>query len=161
MSRKNKATLSPNTEKKSEKFTHGDLLRRALTWVFNDDMFADVRLHGIIKWKPKQLVILAVLWEWSGKSTLHSRTAECCEVELDWSLVGLWIIQLFPVKEQIKIDRPPEHSSVSLSLVIIQDTMDMSHETALNGSVLSRQWIDAVQDDYVRSSSKTAPCSPW
>ena len=53
MSRKNKATLSPNTENKSEKFTHGDLLRRALTWVFNDDMFADVRLHGIIKWKPK------------------------------------------------------------------------------------------------------------
>ena len=81
-------------------------------------------------------------------------------MELDWSLVGLWIIQLFPVKEQIKIDRPPEHSSVSLSLVIIQDTMDMSHETALNGSVLSRQWIDAVQDDYVRSSSKTARYKP-
>ena len=56
--------------KKSEKFTHGDLLRRAFTWVFNDDMFADVRLHGTIKWKPKQLVILAVLWVWSGKSTL-------------------------------------------------------------------------------------------
>ena len=70
MSRKNKATLSPNAEKKSEKFTHGDLLRRALTWVFNDDMFADMRLHGNIKWKPKQLVILAVLWVWSGKSTL-------------------------------------------------------------------------------------------
>ena len=96
MSRKNKATLSPNTEKKSEKFTHGDLLRRAFPWAFNDDMFADVRLHSTIKWKPKQLVILAVLWVWSGKSTLHSRTAECCEVELDWSLVGLWIIQLVP-----------------------------------------------------------------
>ena len=70
MSRKNKATVSSNTEKKSQKFTHGDLLRRALTWVFNDDMFADISLHGNIKWKPKQLVILAVLWVWSGRSTL-------------------------------------------------------------------------------------------
>ena len=70
MSRKNKATVSSNTEKKSQKFTHGDLLRRALTWVFNDDMLADISLHGNIKWKPKQLVILAVLWVWSGRSTL-------------------------------------------------------------------------------------------
>ena len=441
MSRKTKATLSPNAEKKSEKFTHGDLLRRALTWVFNDDMFADVRLHGNIKWKPKQLVILAVLWVWSGRSTLtrafdharrlsramfgwvavttyqgltgalkkwsakllpctqtrlqklmeevgkehwqvglwvalaidgsrvstprtqsnekafaaknygkgkkarsrknwknkqqrskklsapvkpqmwitliwhmrlrmpwtwktgastsserqhlmdmlktetfpentlfcgdagfvgyefwnailndghhflvrvganvrllknfgyarerngivcvwpdaamrrhqpplvlrliqiknergtmslvtsvlsprklsnaqigklyamrwgielqfrsfkqtfgrstlHSRTAECCDVELDWSLVGLWIVQLFAVKEQIKIDRPPENSSVSLSLAIIQDTMDMCHETALNGSILRRQLSEAVQDDYVRKSSKAARYKP-
>ena len=54
-------------------------------------------------------------------------------MELDWSLVGLWIIQLFAVKEPIRIDRPPENSSVSLSLSIIQDTMDMCHETALDG----------------------------
>jgi prepilin-type N-terminal cleavage/methylation domain-containing protein len=40
------------------------------TECLNNDMFADVRLHGNIKWKPKQLVILAVLWVWSGKSTL-------------------------------------------------------------------------------------------
>ena len=62
--------MSPNAEKNSEKFTHGDLLRRALTWVFNDDVFADVRPHGNINWTPKHLVILAVLWVWSGKSTL-------------------------------------------------------------------------------------------
>ena len=95
-----------------------------------------------------------------GRSTLHSRTAECCDVEMDWLLVGLWIIQLFAVKEQIKIDRPPENSSVSLSLAIIQGTMDMCHETALNGSILSRQLSDAVQDDYVRKSSKAARYKP-
>ena len=38
-------------------------------------------------------------------------------VELDWSLVGLWLIQLFAVKEQIKTDSPPEQSSVALALM--------------------------------------------
>lgn len=95
-----------------------------------------------------------------GRSTLHSRTAECCDVELDWSLVGLWIVQSFAVKEQIRIDRPPENSSVSLSLAIIRDTMDMCHETALNGSVLSRRLSKAVQDIYVRTSGKTARYKP-
>ena len=95
-----------------------------------------------------------------GRSTLHSRTAECCDVEMDWSLVGLWMIQLFAVKEQIKIDQPPANSSVSLSLAIIQDTMDMCHETAMNGRVLSQQLSEAVQDEYVRTSSKTARYKP-
>jgi hypothetical protein len=69
MSRKTKTATSADT-KRSTKFTHGDLLRKALTWVFNDRMFADVQLHGNIKWTPKQLVILAVLWVWSDKRTL-------------------------------------------------------------------------------------------
>jgi hypothetical protein len=70
MSRKTQTAKSANTEKQSQKFTHGDLLRKALTWVLNDSMFADVQLHGNLKWTPKQLVILAVLWVWSGRNTL-------------------------------------------------------------------------------------------
>jgi hypothetical protein len=77
-------------------------------------------------------------------------------VELDWSLVGLWMIQLFAVKEQIKVARPPDGSSVSLSLAIIQNAMNLSHEAALNGRVLSRQLSEAVKDQYVRTSSKSA-----
>ena len=77
-------------------------------------------------------------------------------MELDWSLVGLWMIQLFAVKEQIKVARPPDGSSVSLSLAIIQDAMNLSHEAALNGRVLSRQLSEAVKDQYVRTSSKSA-----
>ncbi len=36
----------------------------------------------------------------------------------------------------------------------------MCHETALNGRVLSRQLSDAVQADYVRTSSKSARYKP-
>ena len=95
-----------------------------------------------------------------GRRELHSRTSECSYVEMDWSLVGLWMIQLFAVKEQIKVDRPPEHSSVSLSLAIIQETMDMYHEEATDGRALSRQLSDAVKDDYTRTSSKIARYQP-
>ena len=91
-----------------------------------------------------------------GRGQLHSRTAACSYVELDWSLIGLWMIQLFAVKEQIKVARPPDGSSVSLSLAIIQDAMNLSHEAALNGRVLSRQLSEAVKDQYVRTSSKSA-----
>lgn len=91
-----------------------------------------------------------------GRGQLHSRTSACSYVELDWSLVGLWMIQLFAVKEQIKVARPPDGSSVSLSLTIIQDAMNLSHEAALNGRVLSRQLSEAVKDQYRRTSSKSA-----
>jgi hypothetical protein len=95
-----------------------------------------------------------------GRRQLHSRTSECSYVELDWSLVGLWMIQLFAVKEQIEVDWPPESSSVALSLAIIQEAMDRSSEEALNGRVLSKQLSAAVKDTYVRTSSKDARYKP-
>jgi len=42
------------------------------------------------------------------------------------------MIQLFAVKEQIKVDWPPESSSVALSLAIIRETIDRRSEVALN-----------------------------
>ena len=95
-----------------------------------------------------------------GRGQLQSRTSECSYVEMDWSLVGLWTIQLFAVKEQIKVDRPPDGSSVSLSLAIIQNAMDMCHEDALNGRVLNRLLSEAVKDEYVRTGSKSARYKP-
>jgi Transposase DDE domain len=50
--------------------TNGDDLRRALNWILIDDMFAHVRLHGNVKWKPLALVRLAVFWVWSSQPGL-------------------------------------------------------------------------------------------
>ncbi len=38
--------------KKPQRKTNGDDLRRALNWIVSDDIFAHVRLHGNVKWKP-------------------------------------------------------------------------------------------------------------
>ncbi|MEO2025752.1 MAG: hypothetical protein ABGZ23_07705 [Fuerstiella sp.] len=40
MSRKTESAESVTIRKTSAKFTHGDLLRKALTWAVNDRMFA-------------------------------------------------------------------------------------------------------------------------
>ncbi len=95
-----------------------------------------------------------------GRGQLRSHTAQCSLAEMDWSLVGLWMIQLFAVKEQIQVDRPPEGSSVSLSLTIIQNAMQMWNEDADSRRTLSIQLSDAVKDNYERRSRKEARYRP-
>jgi hypothetical protein len=56
--------------KKPQHKTNGDDLRRALNWIVVDDIFADVRLHGNVKWKPLALVCLAIFWVWSSQPGL-------------------------------------------------------------------------------------------
>ena len=70
MSRKIQADTAVIKPARSTEFTYGELLRKALDWAINNRMFADIRLHGNIKWSPKQIVVLAVLWVWSDKRTL-------------------------------------------------------------------------------------------
>jgi hypothetical protein len=89
-----------------------------------------------------------------GRRKLRSRTAACALVELDWSLVGLWLVQLFAVKEQIKVDRPPEHSSASLSLSLVQDAMAQWSLPATTPTALQAGFREAVQDGYQRQASK-------
>jgi hypothetical protein len=56
--------------KKPQRKTNGDDLRRALNWIVIDDIFAHVRLHGNVKWKPLALVCLAIVWVWSSQPGL-------------------------------------------------------------------------------------------
>jgi hypothetical protein len=50
--------------------TNGHDLRRALDWIVTSDIFANVRLHGNVKWKPLALVCLAIFWVWSSQPGL-------------------------------------------------------------------------------------------
>lgn len=50
--------------------TNGDDLRRALDWVLNDKMFADLKVHGNANWTGVGLIRLAVFWVWSSESSL-------------------------------------------------------------------------------------------
>ena len=56
--------------KKPQRQTNGDDLRRAIKWILIDDIFANVRLHGNVKWKPLALVCLAIFWVWSSQPGL-------------------------------------------------------------------------------------------
>jgi hypothetical protein len=50
--------------------TNGDDLKRALNWVLIESIFADLRLHGNVKWTAVALVRLAVFWVWNPETGL-------------------------------------------------------------------------------------------
>jgi hypothetical protein len=87
---------------------------------------------------------------------LRSKRPDRALAELDWSLVGLSIIQLFAIKEQIRFREPPEHSSVSLAIRIVRETLDRWQEAPAAGQSLRLRLRLAVADNYLRTSSKKA-----
>jgi hypothetical protein len=94
------------------------------------------------------------------RSKLRSRTADNALVELDWSLVGLALVQLFAVKEQILIDSPPEQSSVALALSAVQDAMRNWSRATADPQLLARRLRAARKDPYQRTRSKRARYRP-
>jgi hypothetical protein len=95
-----------------------------------------------------------------GRGKLRSRTAENALVELDWSLVGLWLVQLYAVRERIELDSPPEQTSVALALDIIQDAMRNWSVPIRSPRELRRRLAGAVKDGYRRNGSKQARYRP-
>ena len=45
--------------------TQGDQLAKAIRWIVNDQMFANVTVHGNANWMPAHLVRIAIFWVWS------------------------------------------------------------------------------------------------
>jgi len=95
-----------------------------------------------------------------NRGTLRSRTADNALVELDWSLVGLWMIQLYATREQIKFESPPEQSSVALALDAIQDAMHNWCGDHCSSRALRRRLAVAIKDAYRRHSTKQARYRP-
>jgi hypothetical protein len=95
-----------------------------------------------------------------GRGKLLSRTPQRALVELDWSLLGLWMIQLFAVKEQLAVASPPQCSSVALAVAVIQEAMHACPGEVCNPRVLRLRLAAAVKDAYQRTSSKRARYRP-
>jgi Transposase DDE domain len=93
-----------------------------------------------------------------GRRKLRSRTAARAYVELDWSLLGLWMIQLFAVKEQMAVGDVPEHCSVSLAIQVIRTTFQRPSE--IPDEVLAKQLQTAVKDRYRRKARKQGRYKP-
>jgi hypothetical protein len=95
-----------------------------------------------------------------GRRKLRSRTPDRAYVELDWSFLGLAMIQLFAIKEQIEIGEPPDNCSVSLAIRIIRETVQRWSERPSSEEALDARLQTAVKDDYERQSSKEARYKP-
>ena len=95
-----------------------------------------------------------------GRGKLLSRTPQRALAELDWSLLGLWMIQLLAVKEQVAVGSPPERSSVALAVSVIQEAMHAWPDEVCNPRVLRSRLSAAVKDEYHRTTSKRARYRP-
>lgn len=90
-----------------------------------------------------------------GRSKLHSRTPERAYMELEWSLLGLWLIQLLAASEQIPNGIGPERSSVSVAVQVFRDAIGRYHPRCLRTALRA-----AVKDSYLRRSQKKARYRP-
>jgi hypothetical protein len=88
------------------------------------------------------------------RTKLHCRIPENCEVELHWSLLGLWIVQLLAFKQQIKVEEPKEGTSIATALRVIRSIIREESKVRVRGESLNQQLADAVTDNYTRLSKK-------
>jgi hypothetical protein len=95
-----------------------------------------------------------------GRRTLRSRTPERAYAELEWSLLGLWIIHLSAVKEQVKIGEPPSRTSAAMAIQVVRSILFLWCEVPEKGADLWTRLRNAVIDTYQRQSSKRARYRP-
>jgi hypothetical protein len=95
-----------------------------------------------------------------GRRVLRSRTPQRAYAELEWSLLGLWMIHLFAVKEQVKVGDPPNRTSAALAIQVVRTILFLWCEVPKRGSDLWTRLRNAVIDPYKRTQSKKARYRP-
>lgn len=90
-----------------------------------------------------------------GRRNLHSRTPERAYVELEWSLVGLWLVQLLTVSEQIPVGLDPGNARVSVAVQVVRDAMRRCSTCHVKKGLRV-----AVKDAYHRRSQKKSRYHP-
>jgi hypothetical protein len=95
-----------------------------------------------------------------GRGKLRSRNAQHALIELDWSLVALTMVQLLAIKEQLKLNIPPDKTSVARALRAIRDAIDNWNESSGTSPCLTRELRAAIKDAYNRTKPKAARYHP-
>jgi hypothetical protein len=90
------------------------------------------------------------------RGKLRCRNAAHALAELDWSLVALTIVQLLAVREQIKIDAPPQRTSVAQALRAVRHAIHYGSDPATGDSPLTLQLQTATTDTYQRTHAKAS-----
>jgi len=95
-----------------------------------------------------------------GRCKLRSRNPDRALVEMEWSLLGLTVIQLWAITEQRRAGLLPEQLSVAQAIRAVRQCLDGLGEQPTPGNSLRALLKQATLDDYVRSSNKEARYKP-
>jgi len=88
------------------------------------------------------------------RSKLLGRTPEVAVEELNWSLVGLWVAQLFALREQTGMIEPDAQASVAQVLRILEDIIQRPDLVPTRGQSMASRLSDAQTDTYKRKNPK-------
>jgi len=131
-----------------------------LTNVLNPKSLSDAMASRLYTFRWGIELQFRTLKQTFGRRKLRSRTPDRAYAELEWSLLGLWMIHLFAVKEQVKIGDPPSHTSVAMAIQVVRSILFLWCEVPVKGTDLCTQLQNAVIDTYERQSSKRARYRP-
>lgn len=90
-----------------------------------------------------------------GRRTMKSRTPATCLLESQWTMLGLWLLGLLCVTEQLRSQRNPRRWSTALARDAVRCAMRRPLSPCRRRH-LADQLRDAVHDSYVRLRSKAA-----
>jgi hypothetical protein len=88
------------------------------------------------------------------KHTLASHSPSKAAVELDWALVGLWMLGLMTVERMVRLHVPPQRWSVAQSLRVVRRVMVGRGSRRAARDL--RGLAGATKDDYRRRGPKAA-----
>jgi Transposase DDE domain len=93
-----------------------------------------------------------------GRNKLRSRTPDRALVELEWALLGLWLIQLFAIQEQIPLGKAPAGCSASLAIQVIRSMI--ANPKGCPEMSYAKRMGEARKDTYERKRPKRARYRP-
>jgi len=125
-----------------------------LTNVLDTSLLSDAQIGAMYRRRWGLEVFYRSFKRIMEKHMLRSASPKQAEVELDWALVGLWLLGLMSVERMIRSGKSPSCWSVATSLRIVRRVM--AGRGGRRAARDLRALATATKDSYCRRSSKTA-----
>jgi IS4 transposase len=126
-----------------------------LTSVTSAAVLTDQEIAGIYRWRWGIEVLYRSLKRTMDKHKLRSDSPKRARVELDWAMVGLWLLGLLAAEETMRDGQGPGQWSVALALRAVRRAMQRLEVPTTAGGLFG-QLARAVKDGYTRYGRKAA-----
>jgi hypothetical protein len=132
-----------------------------ITNVLSKKRLSDEQIAQIYKARWGVELFFRTFKQTFGRRKLRSRKAEHAKLEADWSLVALWSVCLLAQREIVNSGGDPHRLSPAGAIKAIQEVV-CHYRNRPDAPTDSLGWMlrHALQDDYQRTSSKTARSYP-
>jgi hypothetical protein len=126
-----------------------------LTNVLDEKVLPDATALALYRRRWGVELIYRSLKQTMGKRKLRCDAPANAVVELQWSVMGLWLLGLMSVSRIVESGRRPGNWSVAASLRVVRRMMDGMLRRGLRLALsLSEALAEAVKDDYLRIGPK-------